>query len=209
MATPNCKLLCPSPAIQSGQELGGCTLIEANDGRTISNEIVELTGKLRKRSRRAVIEAWFYLFCTIVVGIGLVYYFTTYGGIFAKYASVAVGGSGSYSTVEVKVDPGTTFPAQTDWEVLISQIVTRLGAVFIAIFVMQALISFSRYKFRLSGNLARAADICEGSGGVLERMQLLSQIYLVDLGDISQFIQSPTDKVLDLVKDAVAKIPKL
>ena len=82
------------------------------------------------------------------------------------------------------------------------------AAVFIAIFVMQALISFSRYKFRLSDNLARAADICEGSGGNLENMQVLSQIYLVDLGDISQFLQSPTDKVLDLAKDALGKIPK-
>jgi hypothetical protein len=91
---------------------------------------------------------------------------------------------------------------------IISAIVTRLGAVFIAIFIMQALISFSRYKFRISDNLARAADICEGSGGNFENMEVLSKIHLVDLGDISQFLQSPTDKVLELANNALTKIPK-
>ena len=182
-------------------------MIEASDRAATSNEITELTDNLRRRARRALFEARFYLLCSVVVGVGLVYYFTTFGGIFAKYGAIAIGGSVQSSTIDIKVDPGT-FVASTEWDTIVSQIVTRLGAVFIAIFVMQALISFSRYEFRLSDNLARAADICEGSGGNLENMQVLSQIYLVDLGDISQFLQSPTDKVLDLAKDALGKIPK-
>ena len=180
---------------------------EASDRRTTSNEITELTEKLRRRSKRAIFEARFYLVCSVFVGIGLVYYFTTFGGIFAKYGAIAIGGSVSNSSIDVKVDPGSFVPS-TEWDVIVSQAVTRLGAVFIAIFVMQALISFARYKFRLSDNLARAADICEGSGGKLENMQILSQIYLVDLGDISQFLQSPTDKVIELASSAIAKIPK-
>jgi hypothetical protein len=181
--------------------------MEASGRRTTSNEITELTDKLRKRSSRAHFEARFYLLCSIVVGIGLVYYFTTSLGIFAKYGGVAIGGNVFTSTIETKLDPGSVVPS-VDWDIVISSIVTRLGAVFIAIFIMQALISFSRYKFRLSDNLARAADICEGSGGNIENMEILSKIYLIDLGDISQFLQSPTDKVLELANSALTKIPK-
>jgi hypothetical protein len=182
-------------------------LTEASDHRTTSNEITELTDKLRRRSARAQFEARFYLFCSVVVGIGLVYYFTTSLGIYAKYGGIAIGGNVSGSTIETKLDPGSIVPS-VDWDMIVSSIVPRLGAVFIAIFIMQALISFSRYKFRLSDNLARAADICEGSGGNIENMQALSKIYLIDLGDISQFLQSPTDKVLELANNALAKIPK-
>jgi hypothetical protein len=181
--------------------------MEASDRPTTSNEITELADKLRTRSRRAHFEARFYLFCSVVVGIGLVYYFTTSLAIFAKYGGVAIGGSVTGSSIETKLDPGSVVPS-VDWDVVISSIVTRLGAVFIAIFIMQALISFSRYKFRLSDNLARAADMCEGSGGNIENMEVLSKIYLIDLGDISQFLQSPTDKVLELANNALAKIPK-
>ena len=117
---------------------------EVRDRRTISNEITELTDNLRRRARRALFEARFYLICSVVVGIGLVYYFTTFGGIFAKYGSIAIGGSVTGS-IDLKVEPGT-FTSSTEWDTIISQVVTRLGAVFIAIFIMQALISFSRYK---------------------------------------------------------------
>jgi hypothetical protein len=97
--------------------------------------------------------------------------------------------------------------SNTDWDVVIAQLAPRIGSVFIAIFVMQALISFARYKFRLSDNLAKMADICEASEGNLENLKVLSQVYLLDVGDIGQFIQSPTDKVIDLAKEALAKVP--
>jgi hypothetical protein len=141
----------------------------------------------------------------LVTGIGLVYYFTTYGGIFAK-AGLAAGGSISVGG-PITITAGESAQG-TDWEVIVSQIATRLGAVFIAIFIMQFLVSFARYKFRLSDNLAKMADICEVSNGNLESMKILSQIYLLDIGDVTQFLQSPTDKMIELARDALAKVPK-
>jgi hypothetical protein len=45
----------------------------------------ELAAKVRKRAARALVEARFYLAAALLTGIGMVYYFTTFGGgIWAK-----------------------------------------------------------------------------------------------------------------------------
>jgi hypothetical protein len=162
--------------------------------------LVELAGKLRARARVALVEARIYLCVSIISGVGLIVYFTTYGG--GIYNAVVAGGYIRDSTISILTGEGLR------WDNIISQLAIRLGAVFIAVFVMQILVSFARYKFRLSDNLGKMADICEASDGDLEKMKVLSSVYLLEIGDVSQFLQSPADKMADLAKEAISRIPK-
>lgn len=163
-----------------------------------------LSSKLRNRARSALLEARVYLVTAIIAGIGLIVYFTTFGG--GIFNAIVAGGSislGEGTSITIATGQGT------QWDNLFAQIATRVGAVIIAMFVMTILVSFARYKFRIADNLNKMADICDVSGDDIERMKALSQFYLPEIGDITQWVRNPTENLVELAKEAVGKIPKI
>jgi hypothetical protein len=89
-------------------------------------------------------------------------------------------------------------------------IVLRIGMVLIAIFIIQILVGFARYYFRLAEHLSMSADIIRLSDGHGTLIKELSSVLLptFDFGKMpTSPIQRIVDSTMETIQELVKKIP--
>ena len=90
---------------------------------------------------------------------------------------------------------------------IIGDTVLRFGSVLLAIYLIQILVNFTRYHFRIASHLEAAADALELSGGELESFEKYSAILDPNCIEFGASPNSPEEKVADIIRDAISKLP--
>jgi hypothetical protein len=85
--------------------------------------------------------------------------------------------------------------------------VLRIGMVLIAIFVIQILVGFARYYYRLSEHISFSADIIRLSDGNTKLIKELSTVLLPSF-DFGKMPSSPFQKIVDTSMDTVRELAK-
>jgi len=92
---------------------------------------------------------------------------------------------------------------------LISSISTRIGAVFILLFLVQVLVSMYRYNTKLSAFYDARADILEITGKLeAVPLEFLSDLLSPDSLDFSKEGKGPADQAVELTKHLLSKSGK-
>jgi hypothetical protein len=95
-------------------------------------------------------------------------------------------------------------------DIILNSVITRIGAVLVGIFLIQILVGYSRYYYRLAEHLSALSDVVRLSGGNSRKMRDLAAIMLpaFDFGKMpSSPVQRLFDKSMDTVKELAQKIP--
>jgi hypothetical protein len=104
-------------------------------------------------------------------------------------------------------------PSDTFSDVLynITSSILRIGSVLVGIFMIQILVSFSRYYFKLSEHLSMSSALIRLAGGKLSDLKTTAPLLLPSSIDFGKAPTSPVEKVLEgafgMVKELTKKIP--
>lgn len=88
--------------------------------------------------------------------------------------------------------------------VAISSSVARIGAVLIALYLVQILLSLTRYHFRIADHLDSASSSLLISGGESESITALASLLATNHVEFGKAPSPPSEKILELVKEIVA-----
>ncbi len=89
----------------------------------------------------------------------------------------------------------------------IAGIVTRLGAIILGIYAVQVIFNLARYHIRVAHHLESSADaieLCDGDARKLAAVQKVLNPSAIDFGKQPA---SPSEKIFDVLKDVLKKIP--
>ena len=90
---------------------------------------------------------------------------------------------------------------------LLTSIIARIGAVLVGIFLIQILVSFARYNYKLSEHLSACADMVRISRGEAGIMKELAPVMLTAL-DFGKMPSSPFQKIVDTSMDTIKELDK-
>lgn len=85
--------------------------------------------------------------------------------------------------------------------------VVRIASVFLAVYLIQILVGFTRYQFRLSDHLDATADALELTAGDQERLDTVLKSISTQHIDFGKMPNTPTEHSMELLKELVKKIP--
>jgi Ribonuclease G/E len=89
--------------------------------------------------------------------------------------------------------------------------VIRIGAVLVGIFLIQIMVTFARYYFKLASHLSMASALISLSNGKLTDLKSTAPLFMPSKIDFGKEPTSPTEKVLDgaisAIKELSRKIP--
>ena len=90
---------------------------------------------------------------------------------------------------------------------LASTIVVRIGSVLVSLYLVQILVGFSRYHFRLADHLEACANglAMYGSSKPDELVAVVNLLSPSNI-DFGKPPDTPSDKLLDVVKEALSKV---
>jgi hypothetical protein len=94
---------------------------------------------------------------------------------------------------------------------IIGRLIERIGAVVVGIFIIQVMLGFVRYYFRLAEHLSMIANLLRLTEGKVENIAALGAVLLPSLIDFGRMPRSPFEYalrgVVDTLKETVAKLP--
>jgi hypothetical protein len=151
-----------------------------------------------KQAKRARVSAWIVLVGVILLGFFLIWLFLGRPSPFPFILGVTPLG-----------DPnsllGDVLPT------IIARLIERIGAVVIGIFIIQLMMGFVRYYFRLADHLSMLANLLRLTEGKVENVAALGAVFLPVSIDFGRVPRSPFESVLrsvvDTLKEAVGKLP--
>jgi len=89
----------------------------------------------------------------------------------------------------------------------LTSITTRIGAVLVGVFLIQILVSFARYNYKLSQHLSTCADMLRISRGDAIIMKELAPVMLT-APDFRRMPSSPFQKIVDTSMDTIKELAK-
>ena len=188
-------------------------------------EIATMAEKLQQRSCSSRRSAWWLVVIMVLTVISLVFFFfgaNIYSDRYITYttptypeAEKALAERLSKESDEIKkmrleLD---LKKAQLEQETsrnsgltyTISSAVVRIGSVLIALYLVQILLSLTRYHLRLSDHLAACGHALIFSAGDPTKFVELVPILSASHIDFGKPPNTPTEKVIDVIKDALSK----
>lgn len=157
----------------------------------------DVANELLIKSIRARREGVVCLFMIFISALSVILYFAFFQNYNVPW-SLSIGGSVS-GTVSVQADASV-------WVGLISALILRLGAVILAVFLMQILFSFGRNRFRVSDALLiRANAIILSEGRLSDISILVDALNTDDIGFGSEPVPQ-TEKLVSVICDVIEKI---
>ena len=90
---------------------------------------------------------------------------------------------------------------------IIGDTVLRFGSVLLAIYLIQILVTFTRYHFRVASHLDASADALKLSAGDLETFEKVSKIVNPLDIEFGASPSAPLDKIGDIIRDSITKLP--
>ena len=91
----------------------------------------------------------------------------------------------------------------------ITDSVTKIGAVLIAIYLVQILLSLMRYHFKLADHIETISESLKISKGDLEKLERANVVIGVSHIDFGKSPQTPIDKITEVIKELGDKVAKL
>ena len=88
---------------------------------------------------------------------------------------------------------------------LVERLVLRLGAVLVALYLIQLLFSVARYRLRVAEELSSRADVIDLSFNDLDRMKAVASI--INPIEFGALPEHSLGKVFEAVKEIASKIP--
>ncbi|MBS0641267.1 MAG: hypothetical protein JSS43_15440 [Proteobacteria bacterium] len=161
-----------------------------------SGAIMDAVAEMRRRAREARIAA--YVMILILVAAG------------AASAILFLGSTAApVNNIAIQVQPGGTMTSadirtsgNLDWLNELTKAFVRIGGVLVIVFVINILVSFTRYHLKVSYHLSSRADILVICAGDMERLAGLITSVSADLIDFSAVPTNPYDKYIDAVRAA-------
>jgi hypothetical protein len=90
----------------------------------------------------------------------------------------------------------------------ITSSVIRVGAVLIGIFLIQIMVSFARYYFKISEHLSMTASLITLSGGKTSDLKAIAPMFLPEKIDFGKAPASPVEKLFDGAFRAIGELSK-
>ena len=85
--------------------------------------------------------------------------------------------------------------------------IAKIASIFLAVYLIQILVGFTRYQYRVADHLDAAAfaiELCDSDVAKLEGTMSVISVSHIEFGKMPASI---SDKGLEVVKDAISKIP--
>jgi hypothetical protein len=171
-------------------------------------QIIAIADRLDKRAGQARQTAAMSFALTMLIGIAILSLFLFSGAISNIISPI----SSPDSLRGLEVAPAITASYVLDLSLRAGvSIIARIGAVLVGIFLIQILVGFSRYNYRLGTHLSECADIVRIGRCDATIMKELAPFMLstIDFGKIpSSPFQKMVDKSMDTIREVVKKIPE-
>jgi hypothetical protein len=93
---------------------------------------------------------------------------------------------------------------------IVARLIERIGAVVVGIFIIQVMLGFVRYYFRLADHLSMVANLLRLTEGKLDNIAALGEVFrpAIDFGRIPRSpFEHAFSSVADTLKEVVAKLP--
>ena len=93
---------------------------------------------------------------------------------------------------------------------IVNTAIVRVGSVIVSIFLIQILVGFSRYYYRVAEHLSACADVVRLSKGDAQIIKELAPILLpsMEFGKVPKSpVQAALDKAMDTIKEVATKSP--
>ncbi len=89
----------------------------------------------------------------------------------------------------------------------IGDAILRFGSVLLAVYLIQILVNFTRYHFRVADHLESVADSIELAKGELENMEKIFNILSSKHIEFGKSPSSAHENITEIIKESIAKIP--
>lgn len=144
-----------------------------------------------KQSRR---EGIAYVVAIVGIAFAVVFYFV----YAANSAGINISVVGNADLINVSAD-------HAEWVSLISGLVLRLGAVILAVFLIQIMVSLARYRFRISDSLYTKAEAVRLSNGNIDSLKILLNAFSDVNIDFGSLPESPYIEFVKVLRDIASK----
>jgi len=164
----------------------------------MKNENIDLIIKdLNKRSKSSRLEGIAYVLLILTICSVILFSFVKFGGV-SNITNIQIE---EKAVLEKPININNT----SELSEIISSLVLRLGAVMLAIYLIQILVGFARYRFKVSEIHAANANALILSNNDIEKFTALSSA-LSPNQEFGKMPTNPYDKAYDLVRDVASKI---
>lgn len=154
-----------------------------------------IADRMRKRARVFQVQAYILLIVTLGIAGYAAFFFIVENQILSVNLNQA---NLENSIIE--------FPDKNIYDFLTDSIL-RLGAVLLAVFVIQLLFSLVRYRIKLAEELDSRADLIELGIDDEKNLELIATIAGIQSTDIGAMPDHPYGKFADAIKEIAAKLP--
>ena len=160
-------------------------------------DLESLVKNIRRKALRSRIEGIIYIGIVILIfGVTTLY--------FIKYSSNIISIQAEGATISnLAISQNANQDSAIDINT-IGNIILRLGAVLLAIFIIQIIIGFARYRFKISEFHSANADALILSKGEIDKLIQLSDT-LSPKVVFSDMPTEPSSKIIELLKEALSK----
>lgn len=151
--------------------------------------------RMRRRARMFQVQAYLLLAITLAIAGYAAFFFVVEDQTFSVSFNQA---NLENSMIE--------FPESNIFDFLTSAIL-RIGAVLLAVFVIQLLFSLVRYRVKLSEDLDNRADMIELCFDDENKLEIVKAVASMQGTDIGSMPDHPYGKFADAIKEIAGKLP--
>ena len=155
-----------------------------------SDAVADVVLGMRRRARAARLTAYGLIGVLVIVGIASVFLFLA---VTRSISTLTIGD-------QVQLEGDIRIGGDLEWLQELTQAFVRVGAVLMALFIINILVSFSRYSVKLANSLDARADCLVLAAGNMERLASLLATISVDVIDFMSVPARPYDRYLDTLK---------
>lgn len=163
-----------------------------------SADIDATISSLERRARRSRIEGIVYLSLFLLIAVSVVVYF---GSIAITERTININASSA------NIEQGIHIDQKIGWADIVGAGILRLGSVLLAVFLIQILVTFSRYRFRVSDLLYSRALALRLAGDNPDRLEIYATHLSSEGIDFGKLPKHPYSDAMSAVKALASKIP--